>query len=720
MRIAILGGGMAGLAAAWALTDPSPDSAVESVTVYQRGWRLGGKGASSRGSHGRIEEHGLHVWLGYYANAFGLLREVYDELDRPGTAPGCPISSLRDAFLPAGRVGVAENDDGCWSPWVATFTGDAPEPDAGAPPLTVAGFVVRAVQLLVDLSSALDRNGQRPVPEGVFLSASARRPGSGGPARYPFASVAEFAEVARRAESAGLVAAVTAAELLGAAARPMEPLSSVIVEHLDRLHREWSERVRRDQAARRLWQTAGLVLTCARGAARDGLLTDPNGFAAIDHLDFREWLAGHGASPETLGSPLVRGMYDLVFAYEGGDQERPRFAAGLGLFLASKLFFEYRGSIFWKMRAGMGEVVFAPLYQALRGRGVRFEFFSRVDRLHLSADRRSIAAVTLARQARLAAGVAAYDPLVTVRGLPCFPAMPRREQLSAEPGANLESHWADRRGEEPWTLTADTDFDVVILATSLGMVPHIGAEILADSPRWRRMVSNVPTVATQAAQLWFRHADADLGAPHGSPTISGFTAPFQTYASMGHLLEHEEWPEDGRPQAVAYLCGPLADEAARQPDEAAAAVRRHTAEFLERHGGDIWPQAVDATGGFRWDVLADDGRAEAGNGRGGGQARLDAQYWTANVDPSDRYVQSPPGSTIHRLRADEAGYQNLFLAGDWTNCGLNAGCIEAAVLSGLQAANAVRGRPLLAGIAGSWYGLGTAGSAATAPAGGER
>ncbi len=227
---------------------------------------------------------------------------------------------------------------------------------------------------------------------------------------------------------------------------------------------------------------------------------------------------------------------------------------------------------------------------------------------------------------------------------------------------------------------------MVILATSLGMVPHIGAEILADSARWRQMVSNVPTVATQAAQLWFRHADADLGAPHGSPTISGFASPFQTYASMGHLLEHEEWPEDGRPRGVAYLCGPLADDVARQPGAAAAAVRRHTAEFLEQRGGDIWPRAVDATGSFRWDILADDGR-------GGGQARLDAQYWTANVDPSDRYVQSPPGSAIH---------------------------IEAAVLSGLQAANAVRGRPLLAGIAGSWYGLGTANTAATAPVGGER
>src|SRR5215831_4044580 len=172
---------MAGLAAAWALTDPLPGSAVESVTVYQRGWRLGGKGASSRGRHGRIEEHGLHVWLGYYINAFRLLRQVYDELDRPNSAPDCPISSLRDAFLPAGRVGVADNGDGR-SPWVATFTGDAPEPPDEEAPLTVARFVIRSVELLVDLSSSLGRNGKPPVPEGVFLSASARRPGSGGQA----------------------------------------------------------------------------------------------------------------------------------------------------------------------------------------------------------------------------------------------------------------------------------------------------------------------------------------------------------------------------------------------------------------------------------------------------------------------------------------------------------------------------------------------------------
>ena len=53
-----------------------------------------------------------------------------------------------------------------------------------------------------------------------------------------------------------------------------------------------------------------------------------------------------------------------------------------------------------------------------------------------------------------------------------------------------------------------------------------------------------------------------------------------------------------------------------------------------------------------------------------------------------------------RLRADASGYANLSLAGDWTDNGLNAGCIEAAVVSGIQAANAVRGRPLLDRVAG--------------------
>ena len=48
------------------------------------------------------------------------------------------------------------------------------------------------------------------------------------------------------------------------------------------------------------------------------------------------------------------------------------------------------------------------------------------------------------------------------------------------------------------------------------------------------------------------------------------------------------------------------------------------------------------------------------------------QFVRANVDPSDRYVLCAPGSDRFRLRADESGFDNLFLAGDWTDNGLNA------------------------------------------------
>ena len=81
---------------------------------------LGGKGASTRGADGRILEHGLHVWLGYYDNAFRLVRECYDELDRrphrsvrARSAPGATRS------CPSPDVGVFEHVDGTVDPWLA-------------------------------------------------------------------------------------------------------------------------------------------------------------------------------------------------------------------------------------------------------------------------------------------------------------------------------------------------------------------------------------------------------------------------------------------------------------------------------------------------------------------------------------------------------------------------------------------------------------------------
>jgi uncharacterized protein with NAD-binding domain and iron-sulfur cluster len=100
--VVILGGGMAGLATAWELSRGDWRRSLAGITVYQRGWRLGGKGASSRGRNGRIEEHGLHVLLGYYDAMFRVLRECYGELDRQRTDPFCPIRTWEEAVRPSG------------------------------------------------------------------------------------------------------------------------------------------------------------------------------------------------------------------------------------------------------------------------------------------------------------------------------------------------------------------------------------------------------------------------------------------------------------------------------------------------------------------------------------------------------------------------------------------------------------------------------------------
>ena len=52
---------MAGLSAAYQLTRTPELQAQHEVTVYQMGWRVGGKAASGRDAWDRNLRHGLHV-----------------------------------------------------------------------------------------------------------------------------------------------------------------------------------------------------------------------------------------------------------------------------------------------------------------------------------------------------------------------------------------------------------------------------------------------------------------------------------------------------------------------------------------------------------------------------------------------------------------------------------------------------------------------------------
>jgi uncharacterized protein with NAD-binding domain and iron-sulfur cluster len=677
--VAILGGGMAGLAAAWALSEPETRGEFD-VCVYEAEPYLGGKGASTRGAHGRIQEHGLHVWLGYYENAFRLIREVYGELDRPTADPGCPIATWRDAFVPSDLVGVGERHDGSWSHWLATFSRTAGEPgeardSAGAPAMST--FVERGLRLLIDFWASVNDDRAASPSTGIVLS------GSPDPPHVESASPSSLGQLLRGSEITAMIGALESLRVLRLGVPGGVPLAGPLLGYLERMRGELLARVDRSTDARRATGLADMVMSAIIGVVSDGLLIDASGFAAIDDVDFRQWLARHGARRETLDSPLIRGMYDLVFAYADGDSARPRFPAGLGLFLANKLFFEYRGSIFWRMQAGMGDVVFAPLYQALQARGVQFRLSHRIQNLRLTPDRSRVGAIEVAHASALRT---ARPPLGRVKDLPCFLSQPRSRARS---DPECES-----------VLKAGVDFDDAVLATSLAPIRSIGAELLAHSAHWRTLIDEVTTVPTQSLQVWLREDENTLGWRYPGATVSGYTTPFDTYASMSHLIPREAWPPEEEPRTLGYFCSVLEGDAARRPGGAHRRVRGNAARFLEGEVAHVWPGAMSSPEGFRWDLLCGADGVE-------GPKRLDSQYWRANVEPAMQYVQAMPGTGRFRLRANGSGYENLFLAGDWIDCGLNAGCIEAAVLAGLQAANAICGRPLSHGISGSWIGLET-------------
>jgi len=478
-------------------------------------------------------------------------------------------------------------------------------------------------------------------------------------------------------------------------------LLATIDRPLEAVRRTLSAAAEADEGLRRAWHLVSVVTATLRGIVADGLLSDPMGFHRIDDEDYRAWIARHGAAPEAVESTLVRGLYDLVFAHEDADPERSSFGAGWGVFLSGKTFFDYKGAIFWKMAAGMGDVLFAPLYQALRRRGVEFAFFHRVDQLHLSPDRSAVDAVSVGVQAHLAEGRLRYEPLIRVRGLPCFPAGPLVEQLAGADGIDghpLESHWcawpdADRR-----VLRRGEDFDVLVLAIPVGMATVVCPELLEDRQEWRDMVTSLRTVATQSFQLWLREDEPGLGWPRPGVTMSGYRKPFDTWASMPQVIPAEDWPVDERPGTIAYFCGthpapwPVDERGPAYADRHRRQVRADVLRFLSEGLGHFLPGAV-RDGEFRWSLLC------GSDGTSGAEA-VDSQFFVANVDPSDRYVQSIAGTNRYRLRPDESGYDNLYLAGDWTDCGLNAGCIEAAVLSGLRAGNAALGRSRHHRIAG--------------------
>ena len=688
-KIAILGGGISALTSALELTQDPDWKQNYDLTVYQMGWRLGGKAASSRNDDKscRIEEHGLHIWLGFYDNAFEVMNRCYAELDRPA---GQPLASVSDAFKPHSFVVLEEKLDAGWKHWCCDFPTNDSVPGNGQKLPTLWDYFKMATEWI---HSAIVANPEFHDPKFQDVSVGIKPPWW----EHTWKQFSSQAEI----DALGFGAALSGMALKTASTLDADPNTHSAADHqtthwfLQRLTM-WlhgvGQQLLDDTFIRRTWIPLDLMTSATRGLLADGLIY--NGLDAVDQYEFRDWLKKHGASQVSLDSAWLRGAYDLAFSFIGGDPSKPNIAAGVAIRAMFRMTFTYKGAVLWKMQAGMGETVVTPIYEVLRDRGVKFEFFNRVDRLRLSQDGSDIDAIEIGIQAT---PTGSYAPLVERCGMNCWPATPlfdqlaEGEQLKAS-GENLESHWTAWPDVGKRILARGTDFDSIILGIPIAALPGIVSEIAAKDDKWKNMLQQVLTIQTQGLQLWLTKNLIDCGWTLASPVLGAYVEPLDTWSDMTHLLNAEGWEEPSKPQQLAYICGVFKDADVipestntQFPKQESEKVFAGMKDYIGRNSLYLWPLFARADGGgtFDWNSLyATDASIDAD--------RLRWQYWRANIDPSERYVLAVAGSTRHRLRVDETGINNLVITGDWIRNGLNTpGCIESAVLSGRQAARTV-------------------------------
>jgi uncharacterized protein with NAD-binding domain and iron-sulfur cluster len=649
IRVIILGGGAAGVSAAFWLSS----QAQYDITLYSQGWRLGGKCASGRklDEGCRIEEHGLHMLMGCYENAFRTVRACYAEWQPPA---GSPFTRWDEAFSPQRQVTLMEMDGPgeppSWATWNFEFPplpgkpGDAPADQAL---LLLRRDKVLALRLGDWLQHYLPDHLPGDLIAGYQDALEAFR-STVNPPPIVDTGVAEakLKQVNQR---------VTNAILEGRQGLQSKQRSFVLESF---------------SALNRALILANIGLAGAVGIARDVLPLGNRGYDLLNDRDFRQWLQTCGATDAALASAPIRALYDLTFAFPQGDASQisnGALAAGVALRFALEAVLGYKDAPLWRMNAGMGDTIFTPFYQVLEARGVKIRLFSRATELGL-ADDGSLATVKVAQQATYRNGE--YNPFVVVKGLSCWPDQPNWDQLVD--GATLRANRVDFESAADatqtglQTLRSRGDFDVVILAVPPEVIKIIAPDLSARSTSWKNAISSSASVATRALQLWIRLRLGDLGWTLGPTVMTAYREPYDSWADMSHLLPMENWTVAEPPQTIGYFCG----TAGPRP----GSIRGDADDWLNASIGALWPTALLRNGRFDTRVVV-------------------SRYDRANLDPSELYVQTPPGNVSQRLSPTRPMFGNLYVVGDWTLTRFSGGCFESAVESGMLAAAAISGQP---------------------------
>ncbi|MEO8561720.1 MAG: FAD-dependent oxidoreductase [bacterium] len=693
-KVAILGGGPAGLAAAFELSATPELRAKYAVTIYQSGWRVGGKcGQGRKGPANRIEINGTHYLFGAYDAAFRLASQVFEELEAKGDTR---FGSYESQFIACSNVAIKEFFNGNWETWTIRVPGSGTPPGTkreGRAPLTLGATIAGVTDWMIGFASTTEASGML-TDEGAT---STQEP-------HWWQRMGEL--IGRELGKLEHYVGVGALHLVKALATRLEAdiqksksVRDAIVWLLTHF-RSWAWSLLGNLSkthidARRLWQLIDIATTVMIGLIEDDVLSN-GGYDRIDQYDFREWLTRWGAQEATVWSAPITTWYNAIAAYADGDIDRPDMSAGMGLRAILRLALTYEGAIAFQLSYEVGDSIIAPLYQVLSDRGVKFMYFHRVRDLVPSVDGRSIEAITVERQVTLKSGdPASYQPFMQLpNGRPVWPDEPLVDQIAPPvTGANdLLSFYAPSVGEQ-FDLKRGTDFDVAVYALPVATTRWYCAKLIDQKDAWRNML-NLGTTETQSLRLWLYPTMEEMGWPYGQAVLSGYYQPLATWENAVQLVAAETWPPDKTPGGIATLFGAFegAPSVYPGPDEAgypalrALSAMENATRFCRSYVGPLWPNGTHPSNpvGLDWEKLValDEGVK--------GEELLSTQSIRVNIGPVEAYTQVHKGTLQYRLRADESGYGNLALAGDWIRNGYEIGSVEGAVLGGEQAAAAVK------------------------------
>lgn len=696
-KIAVLGGGLGSMVTAFELSDPKHQGKYD-ITVYQMGWRLGGKGASGRNRdhQNRIEEHGLHLWFGFYDHAFELIKKCYAENARP---LGKPLSTWNEAFKPCNFFVLAEEIDKEWKKWDFHFPTNHLLPGTASKNTTLPEYIHQVVRFILDY---LKNHLQEVQRKKKAWSKHKEK-------RFDSKLFLRFAK--KKIKESPLFIWIKVAESLIETLEKYFPSpdllsTNMLIPFLNTFQEIINSIIDKDLWGKNLLIRRALIMSNLGVAHLLGFLKDQifkQDLFVLNKYDYKEWLSKHGANPLAYNSAPVNAIYSAFFSLDDS------FAAGTAINIILKILTKYKGSFYYRMQAGMGDTIFGPIYEVLKKRGVKFKFFHKIDSLKMSADQSSIEAINGSIQVTLADQNKEYYPLFDVKGLPCWPSMPLYEQIDPKQATeliknkiNLESYWTPWKSVEQFTLKQGVDYDHVVLGISIAALKDICDDIIENKTingqkAWKNMMQKVGAIPTQALQLWLKADVAGMGWQFWQKELAFLSTytddPLNTWADMSDLIIRESWTDDHFPNNSSYFCNgykpPLPIPPAKDHNYPAAQLllmKFRSINALNKNLGEILPNTIQ-NGKFNWDLLVDPSNQT-------GENRLDSQYLRVNVDPTEHYVLSLKDSDQYRLKASGSGFNNMTLTGDWIDNEsedgpMNGGFVEGTTLAGLKAAEAV-------------------------------